>query len=51
MEILVVSPEAGNWKTQSPLGTAVNRMTYAFARAGANALTCSPFYKPLLKDL
>ena len=51
MEILVVSPEAGNWKTQSPLGTAVNRMTYAFARAGANALTCSPFYKALLKDL
>jgi len=51
MEILVVSPEAGNWRTLSPLATAVNRMTYAFARAGANALTCSPFYKPLLQDL
>ena len=51
MEILVVSPEAGNWRTLSPLATAVNRMTYAFARAGANAMTCSPLFKTLLQDL
>ena len=51
MEILVVSPEAGNWRTESPLATAVNRMTYAFARAGATAMTCSPLFKTLLQDL
>ncbi|MBO7383846.1 MAG: glycogen/starch synthase [Fibrobacter sp.] len=45
MDILVVSPEAGNWEAPSPLVTAVNRMTDAFGRAGANVLTCSPFYK------
>lgn len=51
MEILVISPEAGRWQTPSPLATAVNRMTDAFARAGANAVTCSPFYKSNLVDL
>jgi len=51
MEFLVVSPEAGNWETQSPLATAVNRMTNAFAKAGAKAITCSPFYKSHLLDL
>ncbi len=45
MDILVVSPEAGNWGTPSPLATAVNRMTDAFGRAGSNVLTCSPLYK------
>lgn len=45
MEILVVSPEAGSWKNPSQLATAVNRMTEAFGKAGANVLTCSPFYK------
>ena len=50
MEILVVSPEAGNWQTPSPLATAVNRLTDAFARAGVNVVTCSPFYKRLFQD-
>lgn len=45
MNILVVSPEAGNWSHTSPLATAVNRMTDAFACAGAKVLTCSPFIK------
>ncbi len=48
MDILVVSPEAGHWETPSPLTTAVNRMTDAFARAGSNVLTCSPFYRSQL---
>ena len=51
MDILVVSPEAGNWATPSPLATAVNRMTDAFSRAGANVITCSPFYKHHLMHL
>lgn len=51
MDILVVSPEAGNWETPSPLATAVNRMADAFARAGTGALTCSPFYKSNLLEL
>ncbi len=45
MNILVVSPEAGNWVHPSPLATAVNRMTDAFACAGTKVLTCSPFFK------
>ncbi len=45
MNILVVSPEAGNWEQTTPLATAVNRMTDAFACAGAKVLTCSPFIK------
>lgn len=51
MDILVVSPEAGNWEAPSQLVTAVNRMTDAFSRAGSNVLTCSPFYKSHLMDL
>lgn len=51
MNILVVSPEAGNWRRTSPLATAVNRMTDAFACAGAKVLTCSPFYKELMVDV
>lgn len=50
MNILVVTPEAGNWRSTSPLATAVNRMTDAFASAGVKALTCSPFYKSLMID-
>ncbi|MCQ2098515.1 MAG: glycogen/starch synthase [Fibrobacter sp.] len=50
MNILVVSPEAGNWLHTSPLATAVNRMTDAFASAGVKTLTCSPFYKSLIID-
>ena len=45
MNILVVTPEAGNWKVPSPLATAVNCMTQAFANAGSQVITCSPFYK------
>lgn len=48
MNILVVSPEAGNWTHTSPLATAVNRMTDAFASAGTRVLTCSPFIKEKL---
>ncbi|PWJ65584.1 MULTISPECIES: glycogen synthase [unclassified Fibrobacter] len=51
MNILVVSPEAGNWKHTSPLATAVNRMTDAFASGGVKVLTCSPFFKSLLVDV
>ena len=51
MDILVVSPEAGNWGSPSPLATAVNRMTDAFSRAGTNVITCSPFYKDHLMHL
>lgn len=51
MNILVVSPEAGNWRQTSPLATAVNRMTDAFACAGAKVLTCSPFFKELMVDV
>lgn len=51
MNILVVSPEAGNWRHTSPLATAVNRMTDAFACAGAKVLTCSPFFKEFLVDV
>lgn len=51
MNILVVSPEAGNWKHTSPLATAVNRMTDAFASAGVKALTCSPLFKDLMADI
>ena len=51
MNILVVSPEAGNWRKTSPLATAVNRMTDAFASAGTTVLTCSPFYKNLMIDV
>lgn len=50
MEILVVSPEAGNWQTPSPLTTAVNRLAAAFARAGVIVTTCSPFYKNHLQN-
>ena len=51
MNILVVSPEAGNWTKTSPLATAVNRMTDAFACAGTKVLTCSPFFKNLMVDV
>ena len=51
MRILVVSPEAGNWTKTSPLATAVNRLTDAFACAGTKVLTCSPFYKNLMVDV
>ena len=51
MDILVVSPEAGNWRKTSPLATAVNRMTDAFASAGTKVLTCSPFFKNLMVDV
>lgn len=51
MNILVVSPEAGNWIKTSPLATAVNRMTDAFACAGAKVLTCSPLYRELMVDI
>ncbi|SHK60241.1 glycogen synthase [Fibrobacter sp. UWEL] len=51
MNILAVSPEAGNWKHTSPLATAVNRMTDAFASSGVKVLTCSPLYKSLMVDL
>ena len=51
MNILVVSPEAGNWRKTSPLATAVNRMTDAFASAGTKVLTCSPFFKNLMVDV
>ncbi len=51
MNILVVSPEAGNWRKTSPLATAVNRMTDAFASAGTTVITCSPFFKSLLADV
>ncbi|MCQ2106222.1 MAG: glycogen/starch synthase [Fibrobacter sp.] len=51
MNILVVSPEAGNWKHTSPLATAVNRMTDAFASAGVKVLTCSPLFKELMVDI
>ena len=50
MNILVVTPEAGNWKVPSPLATAVNCMTTAFANAGSNVITCSPFYKDHIVD-
>ena len=50
MDILVVSPEAGNWQIPSPLTTAVNRLTDAFAQAGVNVVTCSPFYKNHLQN-
>ena len=50
MNILVVTPEAGNWKTPSPLATAVNCMTQAFADAGSQVMTCSPFYKDHIID-
>ncbi|WP_298771161.1 glycogen/starch synthase [uncultured Fibrobacter sp.] len=51
MNILVVSPEAGNWTKTSPLATAVNRMTDAFACAGAKVLTCSPLFRELMVDI
>ena len=51
MNILVVSPEAGNWRKTSPLATAVNRMTDAFASAGTKVITCSPFFKNLMVDV
>ena len=51
MNILVVSPEAGNWTKTSPLATAVNRLTDAFACAGTKVLTCSPFFKNLMVDV
>lgn len=50
MNILVVTPEAGNWKVPSPLATAVNCMTQAFANAGSQVITCSPFYKDHIID-
>lgn len=50
MNILVVTPEAGNWKVPSPLATAVNCMTQAFANAGSQVITCSPFYKDHIVD-
>ena len=50
MNILVVTPEAGNWKVPSPLATAVNCMTQAFANAGSQVVTCSPFYKDHIID-
>ena len=50
MNILVVTPEAGNWSVPSPLATAVNCMTQAFANAGSNVVTCSPFYKDHIID-
>ena len=50
MNILVVTPEAGNWKVPSPLATAVNCMTQAFANAGSQVVTCSPFYKDHIND-
>ena len=50
MDILVVSPEAGQWAAPSALATAVNRMTDAFGRVGARVLTISPFYKKLFKE-
>ncbi len=49
MNILVVSPEAGDWKSPSPLATAVNCMTDAYERTGSKAVTCSPFFKSHLK--
>ena len=51
MNILVVSPEAGNWRKTSPLATAVNRMSDAFASAGTKVLTCSPFFKNLMVNV
>lgn len=51
MNILVVSPEAGNWVQTSPLATAVNRMTDAYACAGSKVLTCSPLFKNLMVDI
>lgn len=51
MNILVVSPEAGNWNTASSLATAVNRLTDAFASVGSTVLTCSPFFKNRLIDI
>jgi starch synthase len=51
MNILVVSPEAGNWRKTSPLATAVNRMTDAFASAGTKVITCSPFFKNLMVNI
>ncbi len=51
MNILVVSPEAGNWRKTSPLATAVNRMTDAFASAGTKVITCSPFFKNLMVNV
>ena len=51
MNILVVSPEAGNWYKTSPLATAVNRMTDAFASAGTKVITCSPFFKNMMVDV
>ncbi|MBO4712319.1 MAG: glycogen/starch synthase [Fibrobacter sp.] len=50
MDILVISPEAGNWTSPSSLTTAVNRMADAFSRAGVRVLTISPFYKSKIKD-
>ena len=50
MDILVISPEAGNWTSPSSLTTAVNRMADAFLRTGVRALTISPFYKTKIKD-
>lgn len=50
MIFLVVSPEAGRWKKPSPLTQAVNHMTDAYARVGAQVLTCSPFYQEQLGD-
>ena len=50
MDILVISPEAGNWISPSSLTTAVNRMADAFSRVGVRVLTISPFYKSKIKD-
>ena len=50
MDILVISPEAGNWTSPSSLTTAVNRMADAFSRVGVRVLTISPFYKSKIKD-
>lgn len=50
MDVLVISPEAGQWAKPSALATAVNRMTDAFARAGTRALTISPFHKSLITN-
>lgn len=50
MNFLVVSPEAGRWKSPSPLVQAVNHMTDAYARVGIEVVTCSPFYPHQLGD-
>ena len=43
MNILVVTPEAGNWKVPSPLATAVNCMTTAF--------TVILHYSPIFREI